>query len=513
MYSLGDPIRLNAKLYPNKLALLCEGKTRSFSEFNERVNRLISALHATGLKKGDRLGILASNQIEFVESYGAAEKGGFIAVPMNFRSDRAEIAHIVQNSGMSAVIVEGRFADLVRGLSISNTYVFAPEKGVAHTYEALIATGDPAEPNTPIDPTDVAYMMYTGGTTGSPKGVLLDHRGQMANTRCMLIEIGVQPEDTLLTVMPLHHIGGKNFATGHFQRGCTNILVPAFDATNVLKLLVEQRVHSVLLAPTMIKMLLEHLDGRKFPVEHLKTVYYSSAPMPVSLLREAIAIFGRVFMQFYGLTEAGPSGSTLRKEDHLPDGTEREQKRLASAGRPMIYNEVQVVDDRDNVLPPGEVGEVRIKGEQVMQGYWRNERATVETLRDGWVYCGDYGMIDDDGFIYVVGRKKEVIKSGGENIYPREIEEVLNSHPAIREVAVVGVPDETWGEAVKAVVVLNDGAVATEGELIEYCKEYIASFKKPKSIEFRSALPRSSLGKILKTKIREEFWRNLERQI
>jgi long-chain acyl-CoA synthetase len=329
----------------------------------------------------------------------------------------------------------------------------------------------------------------------------------------MLIEVGVQPEDTLLTVMPLHHIGGKNFTAGHFQRGCTNILVPAFDAANVLKLLVEQRVHSVLLAPTMIKMLLEYLGGRKFPAEHLKTIYYSSAPMPVSLLREAIATFGRVFMQFYGLTESGPSGSALRKEDHLPDGTEREQKRLASAGHPMIYNEVQVVDDRDNVLLAGEVGEVRIKGEQVMQGYWRNERATVETLRDGWVYSGDYGMIDEDNFIYIVGRKKEVIISGGENIYPREIEEVLHSHPAIKEVAVVGVPDEKWGEAVKAVVVLNDGAAATEDEIIEYCKKHLASFKKPKSVELRSTLPRSSLGKILKTKIREEYWRNLERQI
>ena len=511
--NLGDVIRVNAKHYNKKVAFICEGTRQTFSEFNLRVNRLVNALYASGMKKGDRLAINASNRLEFAEAYGAAEKGGFVAVPLNSRLERPEIAYIVQNSGASAIIAEGRFARLVRDLSVPNLYVFAPEKGDSATYETLVASGDPAEPDIRIHPRDVVYMMYTGGTTGSPKGVLLDHAGQMANAKCMLIEASVVPEDTLLTVMPLHHVGGKNFAIGHFHRGCTNVLVPSFDAGAVLDLLVEKKVHSVLLAPTMIKMLLDHLNGRSFSTEFLKTIYYSSAPMPVSLLKEAIATFGRVFMQFYGLTKSGPSGTALRKEDHLPDGSEREQKRLASAGRPMIYNDVQVVDEHDNEVPVGQVGEVRMTGEQKMQGYWRNEKATAETLRDGWIYSGDYGMMDEDRFFYVVGRKKDVIISGGENIYPRELEDALGSHPAVREVAVVGVPDEKWGEAVKAVVVLNEGAAATERELIEYCKERLASYKKPKSVEFWPALPKSSLGKILKAKIREEFWRGLDRQI
>ena len=499
MYNLGDIIRVNAKHFANKIAFVCEGKTCTFHEFNDRVNRLANALSANRLNKGDRLAIISSNQIEFAEAYGAAEKGGFIAVPLNFRLDRGEIGYIVQNSGASAIIAEGRYAHLVRGL-VPSIYIFTPEKSDLSTYEVLIAAGEPVEPDCRIDPHDVAYMMYTGGTTGSPKGVLLDHYGQMANTICMLIEVGVQPYDTLLTVMPLHHIGGKNFATGHFQRGCTNVLVPSFDAANVLNLLVEHKVRNVLLAPIMIKMMLDHLNGRPFPSNFLNTVYYSSAPMPVSLLRQAIATFGPVFMQFYGLTESGPSGTALRKEDHLPDGTPREQQRLGSAGRPMIYNEVQVVDERDNVLPVGQVGEVRIKGEQIMQGYWRNERATAETLRNGWVYSGDYGMIDEDGFLFVVGRKKDVIISGGENIYPREIDEILNNHPAVKEVAVVGVPDEKWGEAVKAIIVLNDGATLSEAEVIDYCKEHLASYKKPRSVEFWPSLPKSSLGKISKPK-------------
>lgn len=513
IYNLGDLIRINARQFPAKTALVCEGQSRTFAEFNTRINRLVDGLYASGLKKGDRVGILSANRIECVEAYGAAEKGGFIAVPVNHRLDRNEIGYIVQNSGMSAMIAEGCYAHLAQGLSVPNTYVFAPEKASPATYEALIATGEAIEPDVQINPRDVAYMMYTGGTTGSPKGVLLDHFGQMANTKCVLIEVGMQPYDTLLTVMPLHHIGGKNFATGHFQRGCTNILVPTFDPGRILDLLIEHKVRSVLLAPIMVKMMLDHLGGKPFIGGCLNTVYYSSAPMPVSLLRQAIATFGPIFMQFYGLTESGPSGSALRKEDHVPDGSEREQKRLASAGRPMIYNEVQVVDDQDNVLPAGQVGEVRIRAEQIMQGYWNNAKATAETLRNGWVYSGDYGMIDEDGFVFVVGRKKDVIISGGENIYPREIEEVLNSHPAVKEVAIVGVPDETWGESVKAVIVLNDGTGLTEAEVIEYCKKHLASYKKPRSVDFRQALPKSSLGKILKTAIREEFWRDRQRQI
>ena len=434
-------------------------------------------------------------------------------MPLNFRLNQSEIAYILQNSGTNAVIVEGCLAHLVRALSLPNIHVFDPVNGDEASYESLIAKGQPTEPDVQIAPNDLAYMMYTGGTTGRPKGVLLDHRGQMANAKCTLIDALVEPHDTLLTVMPMHHIGGKNFTTVHFHRGCTNILVPSFEAGKVLDLLVDHKVRCVLLAPTMIKMLLDRLDGRKFPSEFIKTIYYSSAPMPVSQLREAITAFGRVFVQFYGLTESGPSGVMLRKEDHQPDGSAREQRRLASAGRPQIYNEIRIVDDDGNEVPVGAVGEVTIRAEQVMQGYWQDEAATAATMRGGWIYSGDYGQMDEDGYLYIVGRKKDVIISGGENIYPREIEEVLNAHPAIREVAVVGAPDEKWGEAVTAVVVLNEGDVLTENDVIEYCKQHLASFKKPKSVEFRKVLPRSSLGKILKSEIRDGFWRRSERRV
>jgi acyl-CoA synthetase (AMP-forming)/AMP-acid ligase II len=263
----------------------------------------------------------------------------------------------------------------------------------------------------------------------------------------------------------------------------------------------------------MIKMLVDELEGRPFADSCLKNIYYSSAPMPVSLLRQAIKCFGSIFTQFYGLTESGPSGVCLRKEDHLADGSPNEQRRLASAGRPMAYNEVSVVDDEGNELPAGGVGEVRIRASQVMRGYWRNPEATSQALRDGWVYTGDLGEIDEEGYLYIVGRKKDVIISGGENIYPRELEELLSAHPAVKEVAVIGVPDDKWGEAVAAVVVLNDGAMLNDDEVIEYCRANLASYKKPRQVYFRAALPRSSLGKIVKSEIRDEFWGGRDRKI
>jgi acyl-CoA synthetase (AMP-forming)/AMP-acid ligase II len=263
----------------------------------------------------------------------------------------------------------------------------------------------------------------------------------------------------------------------------------------------------------MIKMLLDELKGAPPPALNLKTIYYSSAPMPGPLLREAIKAFGRVFVQFYGLTESGPSGVMLRKEDHQPDGTPAQQERLAAAGRPQIYNQVRVVDDEGKDVGPGEVGEVIIGGQQVMKGYWNNPDATKATLRDGWIYSGDLGRIDAHGYLFIVGRKKDVIISGGENIYPREIEEVLHAHPAILEAAVVGAPDPKWGEAVTAVIVLRVGAALSEQETIQYCEEKLARFKKPKAVYFRQALPRSSLGKILKNEIRDEFWKDQDRKV
>ncbi|MBS8224679.1 AMP-binding protein [Vannielia litorea] len=511
--TLADAIRLNAKFAPARTAFICEDRRVSFSQFAERVYRLANALLAKGMKPGDRLGILSTNRIEFMEAYGAAEVAGFIAVPMNYRLAATDVGYMAGNAGILALILENSYRSLTAELHGVEIFEFEGNGNPESGYEKLLASGSPDDPHCPIAPGDLAYMFYTGGTTGKPKGVLLDNAGQMANLKAMLIEAAIAPADTLLTVMPLYHIGGKNFATAHFHRGCTGVLMPSFDPETLISLIRSEGVRCVLLAPTMISMIVEYLDGRTSTDLGLKSIYYSSAPMPVSLLRKAIALFGPVFMQFYGLTESGPGATMLGKEDHDPDGPPEVQALLASAGRPMIHNDVELVDDNDRPLTPGHVGEVRIRSAALMRGYWNNEAATRDNMRNGWVYSGDYGMFDENGFLFVVGRKKEMIVSGGENIYPREIEEILNAHPQIAEVAVVGVPDKKWGEAVKAVVVARQPNQIGEAEVIAYCESRLAGFKKPKSVEFWPELPKSPLGKILKDEIRSRYWAGRDRKI
>lgn len=517
--NLGDVIRLNAKLYPLKDAFVCGEKRITFSEFNLRVNQLVNGLYDLGLTKGCRIGIIAGNCTEYVEVYGAAEKGGLVVVPVNPRLTIKDITYILNNAEVDVLFVEGTYVDIINDVKnalnkIPRFITIGATMMDTLDYEQVVTASKDHEPNVVIEDHDEVYLLYTGGTTGKPKGVLMTQRGHLQNTKCMLIETGVTPQDKLLTVMPLYHIGGKCFETVHLHRGCTNVILPTFDPKELLEIIERERIRCALLAPTMVKLLLDYMKGnRDYNLSSLRTIYYSSAPMPVALLREAIKVFGNVFEQFYGLSESGPSATILYKQDHAPDGTAEEQKRLASAGRPMIYNEVQVVRSDGTLASPGEVGEIRIKNEMTMKGYWRNKEATAEVLQDGWVYSGDYGTIDNDGFVYVVGRKKDVIKSGGENIYPREIEEVINNHPGVQEVAVVGVPDEKWGEAVKAVIVCKPAFDLTEEELINYCKKHLASYKKPRSVEFRSNLPKSPLGKILKNEIRDKYWAGLERKI
>lgn len=511
--TLGSFISYNAKTFPDKTAFVCGQVSRTFAEYNARVNRIINGLVKLGLQGGDRVGVLSTNRIELVEAHGACEKGGFIAVPLNFRYDRNDVEYVARDAELSAIFAGEEYRPLVEGLPIPHQFFFDADGRHGNSYERFLAASSTHEPQRLAKPDDIVYMMYTGGTTGRPKGVLLDQYGQVENAKTALIEAAVGPDDRLLTVMPLYHIGGKNFAIAHFHRACTNILVPNFNASDILSLFSSEGIACVLLAPTMIKMLVDELDEKPFLAQRLKNIYYSSAPMPVALLRQAITCFGRVFIQFYGLTESGPSGACLRKEDHLPDGTPQQQRRLASAGRAMAYNEISVVDEAGKELPPGQVGEVRIRATQVMRGYWRNEAATQEAMRDGWIYSGDLGEIDEDGYLYVVGRKKDVIISGGESIYPRELEELLNSHPAIKEVAVIGIPDDKWGEAVTALVALNEPNALSEDDIVEFCRVRLASYKKPRHVFFRDSLPRSSIGKILKSDLRQEFWVGRDRSI
>jgi acyl-CoA synthetase (AMP-forming)/AMP-acid ligase II len=325
----------------------------------------------------------------------------------------------------------------------------------------------------------------------------------------------LSPEDIVLHLAPLTH-GSGFYALPSVGKGALNLILKAkkFDPELVFQTIEERRVTNIaFLTPTMINMLINSPYIDKYDLSSLRCIVYGGSPMYVEDLKRAVRKMGKIFVQIYGQGEAPMTISYLRKEEHLIDGTEEEMARLMSAGIPRTDAEVKIFDEEDRELPPGKMGEIVVRGDIVMKGYWNKPDDTAETLRGGWLHTGDLGMMDDKGYIYIMDRKRDMIISGGINIYPREIEEVILRHPAVYEVAVVGVPDPVWGESIKAIVVLRDGTKTTEEEIIDFCKENIASFKKPKSVEFVDSLPKSAYGKILKREIREKYWKGKERKV
>jgi long-chain acyl-CoA synthetase len=299
----------------------------------------------------------------------------------------------------------------------------------------------------------------------------------------------------------------------HIVRGAKVVILPGFDEKDLLETIQKERITTLYLVPTMIVMLLAYPDLKKYDLSSLKTIRYGASPISPDVLKKAIQVFGNVFIQGYGLTEAGMPMALLKKEDHILDGSEKKLKRLSSVGREVMVAKVRIMDDNGKILPPGEVGEIVIRSHQVMEAYYNKPEASAETLRGGWLHTRDVGYIDEDGYIYLVDRKDDMIVSGGFNVYPKEVENVLYSHPAVLEAAVFGVPDEKWGEAVKAVVSLKAGQKATEEDIIEHCRKHLAGYKKPKSVDFIKELPKSPFGKIWRRKLKEPYWQGRGRMI
>jgi long-chain acyl-CoA synthetase len=313
--------------------------------------------------------------------------------------------------------------------------------------------------------------------------------------------------------MPLFHIGPRSFLFPTFHRGCTNYLVERFDARNFMEIIERERITTTELVPTQIGMILDLPDHEKYDTSSLHTIFYAGMPMPVAVLKRGIERFGRIFVQGFGQTETGPLITCFCREYHNPYGDEKDVRRLGSCGQPAIDVDVKIIDDEGAELGRNEVGEILAKHLWTMKGYWNKPELTARTMKNGWVHTGDMGYMDEDGFLYIVDRKKDMIISGGENIYPREIEEVLYSHPAVREAAVIGVPSEKWGEDVKAVVALKVGLMITEQEIIDFCKNRVAAYKKPKSVDFMDELPKTGSGKIFKRLLKEKYWGGSARKV
>jgi acyl-CoA synthetase (AMP-forming)/AMP-acid ligase II len=504
---LGSITLRNWQLRPSAPAIIFEGRTITHREFAERAFRLANALRRLGVKRGQRVAILAQNCPEYMEVYAAGELGGWTTVTINYRLAAPEISYILRDSAPQVLICEAELEDRVHPDArkpLQHILIIGGNQQDGG-YEEVLAQEKPEPPPPLVEPDDVAFLVYTSGTTGRPKGVMLTHRGQMRSALISAFEALVQPTDRLALAMPFYHIGAKNQWLSHSLYGCPIILHRAFRPDRFLGALREHEATVTLLAPTMLKDLLD-LGCDHASVPSLRKIYYSAAPMPETLLRRAVKAFGPIFGQIYGMTESGGPGCTLHAHQHVLDGPPQIVRRLRSAGQPMTGCEVRIMASDGSFCPPGVPGEIVIRSEALMAGYWNNHAATFETLSNGWLHTGDLGETDEEGFVYVVDRVKDMIVSGGENIYSRGVEEALLSHPSIADAAVVGAPDERWGETVLAFVVKRPGSEVSADEVIAHCREKIAGYKRPRAVKFVEALPKLPNGKVEKFKLRAPLW-------
>lgn len=516
---LGSLLTRNARRYPNKEGLIYKERRFTFAQLNERVNRMVDSLKRLGLVHGDHIAILAQNCNELMEMYFVAAKGGFVLVPLNYRLSPSELTYLINHSESIALFFEEEYEEMVnvsikKNLkTVINYIIIGDEEPGMLNYEKLIQGGiDTEEDVNDFNENDLLCIIYTGGTTGLPKGVMLSHKNLLASALDCVLSMDVRSQDKSVYVLPLFHVSNWTIF-GHMYMGATNIIIRKWDPEAVLKTIESEQATHINMVPTMVVMLLEAPGLNKYDTSTLRTISYAGSPMPVEVLKRGLKKFGSRFFQVYGLTEASPLVTYLPKEDHVLEGDENRVKKLNSIGKEMINVHTKVVDQNGDPVSPGEVGEIIVNGDNVMMGYWHDPEQTVLALRNGWLHTGDLATVDEDNYIYIVDRSKDMIICGGENIYPKEVENVLYQHPAILEAAVIGVPDDVWGESVYACIVVRDGYSVNESEIIEFCKEHLASYKKPKKVEIVKELPKTSVGKISKVAMREKFWSGKDRRV
>ena len=515
MQTLKELLNKNAQIYPDKTAFIFENKRYTFKQVNQRINSLINALASMGVRKGDRVGLLAYNCSQYFEVFNVA-KAGMICVPLNYRSVARELVYLINNSEANTLILEKEFIDTIRPIrhelgGVKNFICLDAAVDNMASYEQLISDFPPDEPVNEVEADDPCILFYTSGTTGRPKGALHTHKSILAESAA--VGQNFTSNDIALCVMPFFHVAGSAvYLFPAFASGATVVIHKKFDEAQILKTIEREKVTYICLVPAMIIRLLEHPDLDKYDLSSLHNIVYTGAPMPFEALRRGVERFGKIFVQLLGQTET-LNLTMLKKEDHYIEGSARETRRLESVGKPPRTGEVRIVDEKLKDVPVGEVGEIVARSDRIMKEYWKLPKETAEIMKGGWLHTGDLGRMDEDGYIYIVDRKKDMIISGGENIYSREVEEVLYTHPAVQEAAVVGIPDEKWGESVKAVIVLREGMTATEDEIIDFCKEHLASYKKPKSVEFWDSLPITASGKIKKNEIRDRYWKGYEKKV
>jgi long-chain acyl-CoA synthetase len=508
MYTLGEIPRKGRALYRDKVALIFEGTSITYKELDERTNRLANALIGLGLKKGDRVTILAENTYKYMEVYFAAAKLGASVTPLNVRLADKEMVYIANNCEATAYFAgegfEERSLGLKKDLPAITHWISLDKKTDGFMfYEDLLKDSQDVDPMVEVDENEMAVLMYTGGTTGLPKGVMLSHRNIMTAMYGMIIGFSFTFKDTVCYILPLFHIAFWPVLC-HLMVGGTTVILRRADVGEILRAIDTYKCTFTCMVPTILTWLIDDPRLGQFDLSSLRLINYAGSPIPLEVLKKCIQKFGYIFMNGYGLTEAAPFVTTLSKEDHFLEGPR--SKLLASCGKAGLPLEVRVVDEADTPLKPGEVGEIAIRGKNVMMGYWKNPELTAQALRGGWLHTGDVGTMDEDGYVYLLDRKADMIITGGENVYPKETEDSLYEHPAVKECAVVSAPDDRWGERVQAVVVLKEGQQVSPEELINHCKGRLAGYKCPKGVEFWKELPKTPIGKILRKDVKKHFW-------
>lgn len=508
-HAIGDLLRRSAARYPDKIAIIDDQIRQSFSQLDMTVNRTANALAARGVNQGDRVILLSHNCHSFVVSYFALARIGAISVPVNFMLNASEVSYILQHAGATGMIVEdclipvAQEAIALGGASVRlRGLISKRDGGIVPGWEPVydwMEHPDPAEPRVRVGDDDVVQLLYTSGTESRPKGAALSARNFYAQYESCIIDGEMSADDIEIHCLPLYHCAQLHcFLSPDLYLGATSVILPGADAGTMLATIERERITKLFAPPTVWIALLRHPDFDRRDLSSLRKGYYGASIMPVEVIKELVRRLPQVRLyNFYGQTEMSPLATVLKPEE--------QSARLGSAGRPAINVETRVVDDDDQPVPPGVVGEIVHRGPHVMLGYWNDEAKTAEAFRGGWFHSGDLGVFDTDGYLKVVDRKKDMIKSGGENVASREVEEVIYSHSAVAEVAVFGLPHDKWIESVTAAVVCRPGHTVREEDILAFCKTLLAGYKAPKRVIVLEALPKNASGKILKRELRERF--------
>ncbi len=519
-YSIAQTVRDRAAEFGEAPVFTFQDKETSFADLDKHSNQTANGLLAHGVNKGDRIAFLGKNSPVYFELIAAVAKIQAVITPVNWRLAEPELLYVLNDCKATMIFADIEFYEVLSRLAPSLKgnpvllCVSEDSKDVSSYFEWQQGFAD-TDPQLDESVDKAVVQLYTSGTTGRPKGAVLSDRALLAlrgqeENDVLADWQEYQPGETGLLAMPCFHVGGTSFGLGIMHSGAHAVVIPEYDPKAVLSLIEKYKVGKVFMVPAALKIMLDHPKIDQADLTSLKHIFYGASPIPLQLMREAMDRFGCGFVQMYGMTESGGTIVALPPEDHDPNGSEK----MRSVGKPLWGVELKIVDDQGQTLPAGAIGQIATRSAKNMQAYWNLPEATTETIdNEGWLLSGDAGYLDKDGYLYIHDRVKDMIISGGENVYPAEVENAVYSHPDVADVAVIGVPDKKWGEAIKAFVVLKKEADVDEQSIIDFTRTQIASYKCPKTIDFIEVLPRNPLGKVLRRELREPFWQGKSKAV